>query len=196
MLDGLIPNERRVLESLLEENLRLARTVANVEELVQAEGSALSLKRSRLPLKPLLESIALRFGEEGRKSSISFSVECGAEVRVDADPERLTQILINLVANAVRASDSGGTIRLGGEAEENGCRIIVADTGRGIAEADLPLIFERFYRKGSDGLGLGLPIVRELVDAHGGTVEVESRPGTGSTFSVRLPDRETLHNSP
>ena len=196
MLDGLIPNERRVLESLLEENLRLARTVANVEELVQAEGSALSLKRSRLPLRPLLESIALRFGEEGRKSSISFSVECGAEVRVDADPERLTQILINLVTNAVRASDSGGTIRLGGEAEENGCRIIVADTGRGIAEADLPLIFERFYRKGSDGLGLGLPIVRELVDAHGGTIEVESQPGKGSTFSVRLPDRETLHNSP
>jgi len=196
MLDGLIPNERRVLESLLEEDLRLARIVANMEELVQAEASALSLKRIRLPLKPFLESIAQRFFEAGGKKNVSFSVECGAEVRVNADPERLTQILINLVTNAVKAIDTGGTIRLNGAAEREGCRIDVTDTGRGIAEADLPLIFERFYRKESDGLGLGLPIVRELVDAHGGTIEVASRPGEGSTFTVWLPDQENLHNSP
>lgn len=196
MLDGLIPNDRRVLESLLEENLRLSRIVVSVEELIQAEASALTLKRMRLHVKPLLESIALRFIEDGRKKSINFIVECGQEVRIDADPERLTQILINLITNAVRAIDNGGTIRLRGETDTNGSRIIVADTGRGIAEADLPLIFERFYRKRSDGLGLGLPIVRELVDAHGGTIEVVSQPGQGSTFSIRLPDEEILHNSP
>lgn len=196
VLDGLIPNERRVLESLLEENLRLARIVANVEELVQAEASALSLKRIRLPLKPLLEGIAQRFFEVGGKKNISFIVECGDEVRVNADPERLIQILINLVTNAVKAIDSGGTIRLSGAAERGGCRIDVTDTGRGIAEADLPLIFERFYRKGSEGLGLGLPIVRELVDAHGGAIEVVSLTGEGSTFTVRLPDPENLHNFP
>ncbi len=196
MLDGLIPNERRVLESLLEENLRLARIVANVEELVQAEASALSLKRMRLHLKPLLEGIAQRFSEAGGKKNISFSVECSGKVRVNADPERLTQILINLVNNAVKAIETGGTIRLCGADERDGCRIDVTDTGRGIAEADLPLIFERFYRKDSAGLGLGLPIVRELVDAHGGTIEVTSRPGEGSTFTVWLPDQEILHNSP
>ena len=188
MLDGLIPNERRVLESLLEENQRLARIVANVEDLVQAEASALSLKRIHLSLKPLLESIAQRFAEAGGKNYISFSVACGDEVLVNADPERLTQILINLVTNAVKATDSGGTIQLDGAAESGGCRIDVTDTGRGIAEADLSFIFERFYRKDSDGLGLGLPIVRELVDAHGGSIEVTSRPGEGSTFTVRLPD--------
>src|SRR6266568_1392366 len=196
MLDGLMPNERRVLESLLEENLRLARIVANVEELVQAEASALSLKRIRLPLKPLLASIAQRFCEAGGKKNISFSVECGDEVQVNADPERLTQILINLATNAVKAIDCGGTIRLSGEAERGGCRIGVTDSGRGIAEADLPLIFERFYRKESDGLGLGLPIVRELVDAHGGTIEVASRLGEGSTFTVWLPEQENHHNFP
>lgn len=196
MLDGLIPNERRVLESLLEEDLRLARIVANVEELVQAEASALSLKRIRLRLKPLLEGIAQRFSEAGGKKNISFSVECSGKVRVCADPERLTQILINLVTNAIKAIETGGTIRLCGAAEGDGCRIIVTDTGRGIVEADLPLIFERFYRKGSDGLGLGLPIVRELVDAHGGTIEVASLPGEGSTFTVWLPDQEYLLNSP
>jgi len=196
MLDGLIPNERRVLESLLEENLRLARVVANVEELVQAEASVLSMKRIRLPLKSLLEGIAQRFSEAGGKKNISFFVECSGKVRVCADPERLTQILINLVTNAVKAIDSGGTIRLSGAAERGGCRIDVADTGRGIAEADLPFIFERFYRKGSDGLGLGLPIVRELVDAHGGTIEVASRLGEGSTFTVCLPEEENLLNSP
>ena len=191
MLDGLIPNERRVLESLLEENLRLARIVANVEELVQAEASAISLKRIRLPLKPILESIAQRFSDARGEKNLSFSVACGGEVLVNADPERLTQILINLVTNAVRATDSGGTIRLCGTAEREECRIDVTDTGRGIDEAELPLIFERFYRKGSDGLGLGLSIVRELVDAHGGTIEVASRPGEGSTFTVRLPEQET-----
>ena len=187
MLDGLIPNERRVLESLLEEDLRLARIVANVEELVQAEASALSLKRIRLPLKPLLESIAQRFSATGGKRKIIISVECGDEVGVKADPERLTQILINLVTNAVKAIDTGGTILLSGATDRGGCRIDVTDTGRGIAEADLPLIFERFYRKESDGLGLGLPIVRELVDAHGGTIEVASRPGEGSTFWIEMP---------
>ncbi len=196
VLDGLIPNERRVLESLLEENLRLARIVANVEELVQAEASALSLKRIRLPLKPFLESIAQRFSEAGGKNNVSFAVECGAGVRVNADPERLTQILINLVNNAIKAIDAGGTVRLSGADERGGCRIDVTDTGRGIAEADLPLIFERFYRKDSDGLGLGLPIVRELVDAHGGTIGVASRHGEGSTFTVWLPEQENLHNSP
>ena len=190
MLDGLIPKERHVLESLLEENLRLARIVANVEELVQAEASVLSLKRIRLSLKTLLESIAQRFSETGGKKNISFLVACGEEVRVNADPERLTQILINLVTNAVKSIDSSGTIRLSGAAERDGCRVEVTDTGRGIAEADLALIFERFYRKGSDGLGLGLPIVRELVDAHGGTIEVASRPGEGSTFTVWLPEQE------
>ena len=196
MLDGLIPNERRVLESLLEENLRLARIVANVEELVQAEASALSLKRIQFPLKPLLESIAQRFSAAGGKKNISFSVECRDDVWVQADPERLTQILLNLVTNAVKAIDTEGTILLSGAADSGGCRIGVTDTGRGIAEADLPLIFERFYRKESDGLGLGLPIVRELVDAHGGTIEVASQPKEGSTFTVWLPKQEDLHNSP
>ncbi|KAF0217114.1 MAG: integral membrane sensor signal transduction histidine [Geobacteraceae bacterium] len=196
MLDGLIPIERRVLESLLEEDLRLARIVGNVEELVQAEASALTLKRIRLPLKPFLESIAQRFSDAAGKKNISFSVACDDEVRVNADLERLTQIFINLVTNAVKAIDSGGTIRLSGAAEPGCCRIDVTDTGRGITEADLPLIFERFYRKESDGLGLGLPIVRELVDAHGGAIEVASQPGEGSTFTVRLPDQENLHNSP
>ncbi len=196
MLDGLIPNERRVLESLLEENLRLARIVSNVEELVQAEASALSLNRIRLPLKPLLESIAQRFSESGGNKNVSFAIECNDEVLVNADPERLTQILINLVTNAVKAIDTGGIIRLSGAAEREGCRIDVMDSGRGIAEADLPLIFERFFRKDSDGLGLGLPIVRELVDAHGGTIEVSSQPGEGSNFTVRLPFNENHHNSP
>jgi len=195
MLDGLIPYQRQTLESLLEENLRLARIVASVEELIQAQASVLSLKRVRLPLRPILEGIARRFAETAGKPDVSFSVECDPEVQVDADPERLTQILINLVANAIKATDAGN-ILLMGAAERGGCKLEVADTGRGISEADLPLIFERFYRKGSDGLGLGLPIVRELVEAHGGTVEVASRPGEGSTFTVWLPEERNHHNSP
>ena len=114
---------------------------------------------------------------------------------VEADPDRLRQIVQNLVENALRYTPAGGTVQITLRAEDGGLRFQVADTGRGIGAADLPHIFEHFYRadpsraRASGGTGLGLAIVKSLVEAHHGRVTVESTPGAGSTFTVRLPMR-------
>ncbi len=117
-----------------------------------------------------------------------------AGVTVNADVGRLYQILGNLVVNALRYTPPGGTITFQGERVPGGVRLIVRDTGQGIAPADLPSIFDRFWRgdpareraEGAGG-GLGLAIARQLVLAHGERIEVESQLGRGATFLVQLP---------
>jgi signal transduction histidine kinase len=128
----------------------------------------------------------------------SDRVEVVAELPSDlpralADPERLKQVLINLLRNGVRHTPPGGIVALLVAAEAEHVRIGVRDTGTGIAPEDLPHVWERFYRgaearvKDHRGAGLGLALVKELTEAMGGTVEVESEIGQGSCFTLRLP---------
>ena len=116
-----------------------------------------------------------------------------APVRIRHDPQRIGQVVANLVANAVKFTSRDGAVKVDLAATPDGARIVVADTGVGIDPAEMPHIFERFYRgsraneaRGS-GSGLGLAIVRSIVDMHGGTVMVESTVGAGSRFTVNLP---------
>ena len=109
-----------------------------------------------------------------------------------ADPERVGQVLANLVHNAVKFTPAGGTITLGAERDPAGIRFAVRDSGAGIARDDLDRVFERFYKgersRTGGGTGLGLSIARHVVEAHGGTIRAESEgPGRGSTFSFTLP---------
>jgi signal transduction histidine kinase len=108
------------------------------------------------------------------------------------DPDRMSQVLGNLLSNAIKYTPAGGTVSVEAEADENEVRIRVSDTGPGIDPQEQARIFEPFYRMHSNmysahGLGLGLTIVRDLVKAHGGEVEVESEPDQGSRFTLRLP---------
>jgi two-component system sensor histidine kinase BaeS len=109
-----------------------------------------------------------------------------------ADPDRLAQVLANIIRNAVNHTPDGGIITVNGQADAEAVSIAISDTGIGIDPEDLPHIFERFYRadqsraRDSGGSGLGLAIVRELLTAMGGSISAESSPGTGSTFTVRL----------
>ena len=109
------------------------------------------------------------------------------------DREKMAQVVINLLDNALTFTPSGGSVVVEVGPGDGGARLTVADTGSGIPEEDLPLIFERFYRvdesrsRALGGSGIGLTIVREIVRAHGGSVEVSSRQGEGSVFTVRLP---------
>jgi two-component system sensor histidine kinase BaeS len=136
----------------------------------------------------LFDNLASNFEVAARGKGVDIRIEAEPESIVYADPERLSQILINLISNALKATAPGGAITLEGKRYPGGCTISVFDTGCGIATEELPLIFERFYRGRDGGLGLGLAILRELVDAHGGTIEVASTQGAGTTFTLRFPD--------
>ncbi len=187
ILDGVISNDESRIKLLLEENQRLTNVVASMEEFFQAQASVLSLDIHQLPLRQLCDNLALSFEVAAREKGIVIRVESDDETMVSADPDRLSQVFINLISNALKVTPPGGSITLGGKQTASGCIITVTDTGCGIAEEDIPLIFERFYRGKDGGLGLGLAIVRELVDAHGGTIEVASQKGAGAVFTLRFP---------
>ena len=111
---------------------------------------------------------------------------------VSGDPHRLHQIATNLVANAVKYTPPGGTVTVTVDATGSSARLVVADTGPGIEPDELPHLFDRFWRgraaTGTPGSGVGLTVVAELVRAHGGRIEVTSTPGTGTAFTVCLPE--------
>jgi len=194
MIDGLIPNDIDHLQSLHDETGRLKKIVDGIEDLNQAEASILSLQKQRFKVKPFLENITERYRNIFLEKGIDVEVQCPEDFEVEADPERLSQIIMNLINNASRAMDSGGLVSLNVSSGPMGLKITVDDTGTGIAEKDLPFIFDRFYHGSGGGLGIGLTIVKELVEAHGGKVEAKSILGKGSRFSIVLPTGG-VHNS-
>jgi signal transduction histidine kinase len=107
------------------------------------------------------------------------------------DSERIAQVITNLLTNAIQYNQEGGEVRLMAQSQKGMAMLAVSDTGRGIPVADLPHLFERFYRadqsRTSGNTGLGLAISKAIVEAHGGTIEVASQPDAGTTFTVRLP---------
>jgi two-component system sensor histidine kinase BaeS len=191
MMDGLIPVERKTLESLYAEIGRLKTILEGIEELSQAEASSLSIAKKSLELGPFLENIFHRYRKMFTEKGVALELHCPPGLAAHADPDKLSQVMINLLSNALRATQPGGTVRVKTREGDGMTEMVVEDTGGGITEEDLPFVFERFYRgrgQGSHGgLGLGLTIVKELVEAHGGEVTAESTPGRGSRFRLVLP---------
>ena len=194
MMDGLIPNDTARLESLHDETGRLKKMVDGIEELNQAEASVLSLHVQHFGIKPFLGNIVDRYRNVFQEKGVALEFACPHEIEINADPERLSQIIVNLLSNALRATNSGGHVLLSVIPVNSELGISVEDTGSGIAEKDLPFIFERFYHGPGGGLGIGLTIVRELVEAHGGRIETKSAVGKGSQFTLFLPTGD-IHNS-
>lgn len=126
-------------------------------------------------------------------SEIRLSTRSDPDLHLDADPVRMRQVLGNLTSNALRHTPAGGTVTLTARQAGDLALLTVEDTGSGIATDDLPHIFERFWRaeksrsRRTGGSGLGLSIARQLVEAHEGTVTVESEPGNGCVFTIKLP---------
>jgi two-component system sensor histidine kinase BaeS len=186
-MDGVLPLARESLQSLHEESVRLAVILEGIEELTHAEASSLSLNRQSVPLAPFLAGMAGRFALLCADREVAIKVDCADGAVGLADPDRLSQVMINLISNAIKASSPGGEICISGKNEGAETVLEVADTGRGIPAAELPFIFERFYRGSKGGLGLGLAIVQELVQAHGGTVNAMSGEEGRTVLTVRLP---------
>lgn len=189
MLDGVLPSSAEALQSLHQETGRLTAILDGVEELSRAEASFLNLQREEVQLKLLCEGIATRFGRLAEDKQARIVVACPDGLTVWADPDRLSQILINLLTNAIKALPHQGRVELRATETDQTTIIELSDNGHGIPPELLPHIFERFYKGAQGGLGLGLAIVRELVAAHNGTIEVASEPGRGTTFTLRLPQR-------
>ncbi|MEW6117664.1 MAG: ATP-binding protein [Nitrospirota bacterium] len=191
MIDGLSPMGKESLMSMNAELDRLKSILEGIEDLFEAEASRLSLKPRDIELKPFLQNIVERFTILFNEKGIRLDFQCSESMVIYADPDRLSQIVINLLSNALKATERGGQVLIKADKKDAEVFIKVTDTGVGIKEEDLPLIFERFYKKTAEGLGLGLSIVKELVEAHNGRIEVKSEFGKGSTFTVYFPAKQS-----
>jgi two-component system sensor histidine kinase BaeS len=188
MIDGLIKIDRERLMSIYEETLRLIKIVEGMEAIARAEASVLNIKKESIEAKTFLNIIRERFEKSFNDKGVTLVVECDESVRLYADPDKLSQVLINLISNALNATEKGGRVVIKAGKVNGGTFIEISDTGRGIEEKDIPFIFERFYKTSEDGLGIGLAITKELIEAHGGRIEVKSEIGRGSRFTVFLED--------
>jgi two-component system phosphate regulon sensor histidine kinase PhoR len=174
----------RRLNALLEDLLTLARLESRQERVVCVP----------MELPALLRSVAGDWSQKLAAKRLTIQVDAPADLpHVTADPQRLEQVLHNLLENAVKFTDEGGDIQLRARALPGEMELCVEDTGQGIPPADLPHIFERFYRadkarsREMGGTGLGLSIVKHIIQLHGGSVTAESRYGKGTTIALHLP---------
>ena len=189
MLDGLYQPDAAHLESLLEETQVMSRLIDDLRTLAAAESGTLKLQREPTDLGLLASEVIASFRGQAQSAGISLVVEAAPDLPpIEIDPARIRQVLTNLIANALRYTGHGGSIRVRGELRDKAIAVTVSDTGRGIAAPDLPHIFER-YTKSSDsrGSGLGLAIAKDLVEAHGGTISAQSQSGQGTTICFTLP---------
>lgn len=192
--DGdLAPTPER-FATLYAEVQHLNRLVEDLRTLSLADAGTLSLQRRALDPRGLLEQVRAAFAPQAAARAITLVLEAHRPLpSVTADPDRLAQVLGNLVSNALRHTPQGGQITLGAQKRPSQLELSVADTGTGIAPEALPHLFDRFYRtdrarrRDAGGSGLGLAIAKSLVEAHGGTIRVSSTLGIGTTFTLRLP---------
>jgi signal transduction histidine kinase len=173
---------------------RMHRMVVNLLDLARLDAGTAKFAFEPLDVMALLHNVEEKFALQARQSNVTLQVQPATIPSIPGDGDRLTQVLTNLVDNALRHTPSGGQVTLAANLTPDAVSITVSDTGEGIAPEALPHIFERFYRAdparrgGQDhGAGLGLAIAREIALAHGGSLTVASQPGRGSTFTLRLP---------
>ncbi len=197
LLEGALedPQHNRKFVTLIDdEAARLGRLIEDLLTLSQIESQGGEQTEVRpVALRPLVETLLPAFSAEVARNRLTLDLAVDPAMQVLAHPDRLKQVMINLIDNAVKYNRPSGSVRVSAAVEGPMVRVSVADTGIGIPAQDLPRIFERFYRvdkarsRDLGGTGLGLSIVKHIVDSHRGTVSVTSDPGRGSTFSFTLP---------
>ncbi len=192
LLDGVWEVGPERLQVCHNEVIRLNRMVADLSKLAKYESENMVLNRTEFDLTALIRELVLNFESEFARKGVTINV-FGEGAIVLADRDKLSQIMINLVANALKFTPTGGMVEIQVFNRVNEVEIMVKDNGSGIVEKDQPLIFERFYRADKSrsrltgGTGIGLAIVKTLVEAHQGTITVNSKIGIGTEFTIILP---------
>lgn len=192
MIDGIWEPTVQRLESCREEILRLTRMISDLDKIVKIENDSYVLSKTKINLSNVIEQIALNFQTDMKTKNIELVLNLNP-CELMADKDKIVQVVINLLSNAIKYTDQGGIIKVVLNKKNNNAELIVSDTGIGIGAEDLPNIFEYLYRtdksrnRNTGGSGIGLSVVKAIVDAHGGTIEVSSELGKGSEFIIKLP---------
>jgi signal transduction histidine kinase len=187
---GLTQAQQEYVEMIESDSGRLIRVVNELLERGRLQAGHIQLQRAPVNLQSLVDEVAMLLRPVAERKGVTLEL-AGCETSIDADADKLKQILINLVDNAIKFSREQSTVRLRAEAQKDGLRIWVEDRGAGVAPEDAPRLFERFFRgrtaDGTPGSGLGLAIARNLARLHGGDITLQSVPERGSTFILNLP---------
>jgi histidine kinase len=194
LVDGLLPAIPETFNQIHQEANRLSRLVDDLQELSRVEARAYSLDIHPAGLASLVQTTVKRLSPQANAKHIEIHPNLPADLpQVLADEDRITQVLTNLLDNAIAYTPEGGSVTIGAAQAENEIQISVADTGPGIPAEHLPHIFERFYRadksrtrRAGGGSGIGLTIARHLVEAHGGRIWAQSTEGQGSKLTFTL----------
>ncbi|HEV8625358.1 MAG TPA: ATP-binding protein [Acidimicrobiia bacterium] len=188
-LDGIHPRDDAHLASLLDETHVLTRVVEDLHTLALAGAGRLALHRENIDAATAVADAVAAHAATAAARGVTMAAQPSPPATLDADPVRLQQILGNLLSNAVRHTPAGGQVTVDVDRpDRQWVRFTVADTGPGFPAEQLPGLFDRFTKsEGSAGSGLGLAIARDLVLAHGGTIEATNRPAGGAVVSFRLP---------
>ncbi len=194
ILDGVYEATPEHINNTLDETQLLARLVNDLQTLSLAETGQLPLHPTRFLVADLIDDLTSSFSSQ----AVTFGIDLVTEVtdpnhEITADYDRLNQALTNLISNALRYTIEGGRISIRTASNKSGTRFMIQDTGAGIPQEDLPFIFDRFWRgdktrRDRIHSGLGLAIAKQIVLAHGGMIDVESKLGKGTTFLIELPE--------
>jgi signal transduction histidine kinase len=192
--EGVLPPSSETYHVLHEEAKRLSRMVEELRTLSLAEAGELDLVPRPVSPEDLLARTVAAYGPQAEKKGVELTLDAGHDLPdIDVDPDRMVQVLDNIMSNALRFTPEGGRVQLSARDDRGQVQLIVEDDGPGIPAEEVPYIFTRFYRgdkarSGQEGSsGLGLAIARSIVEAHGGQISAESKKGQGMRFIVELP---------
>ncbi|HEX3029289.1 MAG TPA: ATP-binding protein [Clostridia bacterium] len=192
MIDGIWKADKDRLKSCHDEIIRINKMVGDLNKLAKYESESLILNKEQFDVSELIQNIIYNFEAEFKNKDVGITFE-GVKEEIFADRDKISQVMVNLISNALKYTPHGGEVRVSVKGSENITEISVKDNGSGIPKEDVPFIFERFYRadksrnRMTGGSGIGLTIVKAITEAHKGRIEVNSKVNEGTEFMVLLP---------